>query len=128
MTKYKKRELLHSGFLSMKYDENNIPSQYSHRGYRDYLGSSAPIYNNPGWTINEQENPNEVERFIISPQINWQLRDNLTLTARYGLDYYSDNRKTFFPVNSAADFAPGFYSESTIQEKTQNKNYGITSL
>ncbi|EIJ38956.1 TonB-linked outer membrane protein, SusC/RagA family [Galbibacter orientalis DSM 19592] len=114
-------------YIGTYYDENNIPSQYSHRGYRDYLGSSAPIYNNPGWTINEQENPNEVERFIISPQINWQLRDNLTLTARYGLDYYSDNRKTFFPVNSAADFAPGFYSESTIQEKTQNINVFLQS-
>tara|TARA_R110002051_G_scaffold51436_1_gene98634 strand:+ start:77 stop:3286 length:3210 start_codon:yes stop_codon:yes gene_type:complete len=94
----------------------------AHRGYRNDLGSAAPVYNNPGWTINEQENPNEVERFIINPEINWKILDNLSLTGRYGLDYYTDTRETFFPVNSAAGFATGAFFRNQIQEKQQTYN------
>ena len=94
----------------------------AHRGYRNDLGSAAPVYNNPGWTINEQENPNEVERFIINPEINWKILDNLSLTGRYGLDYYTDTRETFFPVNSAAGLATGAFFRNQIQEKQQTYN------
>ncbi|MGO4912236.1 SusC/RagA family TonB-linked outer membrane protein [Leeuwenhoekiella sp. W20_SRS_FM14] len=94
----------------------------AHRGYRNDLGSAAPVYNNPGWTINEQDNPNDVERFIINPEINWKILDNVSLTGRYGLDYYSDTRETFFPVNSAAGLATGAYFRNTIQEKQQTYN------
>ena len=104
------------------FDSNNIPALNSHRGYRRYLGDAAPVYNNPGWTIYEQDNPNKVERFIINPQIKWEINDNLSLTGRYGLDYYTDHRETYFPVNSAAGLSVGQFSQSDIQEKNQNFN------
>ncbi len=100
-------------------DANGI-ERPGHRSYRRYLGDSPPIYNNPGWTINRQENPNSVDRFIISPEINWTITKGLMLTARYGLDAYTDERGTFFPVNSAGDFARGSYARDDIKEKTQN--------
>lgn len=92
----------------------------AHRSYRRYLGDVAPIYNNPGWTINRQENTNKVDRFIIAPEVNWTLMDGVMLTARYGLDYYTDERNTFFPKNSAGDFANGSFARDDIKEKTQN--------
>ena len=110
------------------YDQNNVPTLNAHRGYRRYLGDRAPVYNNPGWTINEQKNPNNVERFIINPQVRWQINDNTSITARYGLDYYTDHREALFPVNSAAGLSVGQYVQSDIQEKNQNFNVFLNNF
>ncbi|MCP9236057.1 SusC/RagA family TonB-linked outer membrane protein [Lewinella sp. JB7] len=91
-----------------------------HRGYRRYLGDARPTYNNPGWTINVQQNPNEVDRFLVAPEINWNILPNLTATVRYGLDYYTDERRTVFPINSAGDYGQGGLFRDEITEKTQN--------
>ncbi|WP_420459712.1 SusC/RagA family TonB-linked outer membrane protein [Neolewinella sp.] len=95
-------------------------SRPGQRSYRRYLGDRAPAYNNPGWTINVQQNPNQVDRFLVAPEINWNILPNLTATVRYGLDYYTDERRTVFPVNSGGDFALGSLSRDEITEKTQN--------
>ncbi|PPK88847.1 TonB-linked SusC/RagA family outer membrane protein [Neolewinella xylanilytica] len=91
-----------------------------HRGYRNYLGTGIPAYNNPGWTINRQLNPSEVDRFLVAPEINYNILPNLKLTARYGLDYYTDERRTVFPVLSAGDYGQGGLFRDEITEKTQN--------
>ncbi|MFC4721434.1 SusC/RagA family TonB-linked outer membrane protein [Geojedonia litorea] len=109
------------------YNASNVPTLNSHRGYRRYLGDAAPVYNNPGWTINEQDNPNAVERFIFAPEVNWKLAENMTVIARYGIDYYTDHRETFFPVNSAGGAATGSYAQDEIQEKTETANIFIQS-
>lgn len=95
-------------------------SRPGQRSYRNYLGSAPPAYNNPGWTINVQQNPNSVDRFLIAPEINWSILPNLTATVRYGLDYYTDERRTVFPVNSGGDFGQGAQFRDEITEKTQN--------
>jgi len=95
-------------------------SRPGHRGYRRYLGDARPTYNNPGWTNNVQQNPNVVDRFMISPEVNWKIRPNLTATVRYGLDYYTDERRTVYPVNSAGDWGQGGLFRDEITEKTQN--------
>ena len=95
-------------------------SRPGHRSYRRYLGDRAPVYNNPGWTINRQLNPSEVDRFLVAPEVNYSIRPNLKVTARYGLDYYTDERRTVFPVNSAGDFSQGGLFRDEITEKTQN--------
>jgi len=99
--------------------------QPSHRTYRNQLGNTfginvGPIYNNPGWTANNQVNDTEVNRFIVSPEVNWGITDGLTATLRYGIDYYGDARQTFFPVNSGSDFNNGGYFRDDISETTQN--------
>ena len=108
-------------YIGTYYDSNNVPTPNSHRGYRRYLGNGKPTYNNPGWTINEQDNPNKVNRFTIAPELNWQVKDNIKITARYGLDYYNDHRETFFPVFSAGE-GNGEYYQDDITEKTENFN------
>ena len=102
-----------------------LPIPSAHRGYRSQLGFNGatgrnPIYNNPGWTINRQTNNSEVNRFIIAPELNWTMVKGLTATVRYGLDYYGDQRQTYFPVNSAGAFTPGAYYRDDISETTQN--------
>ena len=103
------------------FNNAGIPSK-GHRSYRNQLGNPAigPIYNNPGWTINNQTNDNEVNRFIISPEANWALTPGLTATVRYGLDYYGDVRRTNYPVLSAGEFFQGAYFRDDISERTQN--------
>jgi TonB-dependent SusC/RagA subfamily outer membrane receptor len=95
-------------------------SRPGHRGYRNTLGSAPPVYNNPGWTVNRQLNPTNVDRFMVAPELNYKILPNLKFTARYGLDYYTDERRTIFPVNSAGDFAQGGLFRDEITEKTQN--------
>ncbi|MEN8858679.1 MAG: SusC/RagA family TonB-linked outer membrane protein [Flavobacteriaceae bacterium] len=109
------------------YNEINVPTQNAHRGYRRYLGDGFPTYGNPGWTINEQDNPNGVERFTVTPQFTWKIANQFNLIARYGLDYYTDHRETFFPVNSPAGLGTGAYFQSDIKEKTENLNLFIQS-
>ena len=91
-----------------------------HRAYRNYLGTARPVYNNPGWTVNRQVNPNQVDRFLIAPEVNYSILPNLKFTARYGLDYYTDERRTVFPVLSGGDFGQGALGRDEITEKTQN--------
>ncbi|MDP5140520.1 MAG: SusC/RagA family TonB-linked outer membrane protein, partial [Spirosomaceae bacterium] len=109
------------------YNTNGVPSLNAHRGYRNYLGTAAPIYNNPAWTLNEQENPNSVYRFIINPELNWNIYKNINLTARYGFDYYNDTRETFFPVNSAGGVSVGSFSRNEITERNESVNVFLSS-
>lgn len=109
-------------YIGTYYDSNNVPTQNSHRAYRKSIGgTSRPVYNNPLWTINEQDNPNKVNRFTISPQLTYKFTSNISITARYGLDFYNDHRETFFPVFSAGE-GKGEYYQDEITEKTENFN------
>lgn len=109
-------------YIGTYYDSNNVPTPNSHRSYRKSIGgTSRPVYNNPLWTINEQDNPNKVNRFTIAPQLTYKFTSNISLTARYGLDYYTDHRETFFPSLSAGE-GKGEYYQDDITEKTENYN------
>ena len=120
-------------------DSEGIPTPNSHRGYRQLLGSkrtfnpttgtfsyNSPSYNNPLWTTNEQKNLNEVNRFIIAPELNYKINDQLLITARYSMDYYQDNRLDYMPAGSAGDGTNGQYVEDRISESNQNINLFIT--
>jgi TonB-linked SusC/RagA family outer membrane protein len=109
-------------YIGTYYDANNVPTTNSHRAYRRPLGSGAPVYNNPGWTITEQDNPNTVHRFNFAPEFVYKIAKKTSITARYGLDYYTDNRGTFFPVNSAQAESVGSYRQDNITEKTETFN------
>lgn len=91
------------------------------RSYRNYLGASAnPSYNDPLWTIHELTNLSEVDRFIMSTEavispVNW-----FNITARGGLDTYTDRRVTNNPVNSVTNSGAGQYEQQMIKETELN--------
>lgn len=99
-----------------------IPFVNAHRSYRRYLGNSAPTYNNPGWTLNKQINTSDVTRFTISPEINYDWQKNSTLTMRMGYDMSTDRRITFFPTNSASNYANGGFSDQFYQQSELSLN------
>lgn len=121
------------------FNADGVPTPNSHRGYRQQLGSSrvfnaetgtfsynSPAYNNPLWTTSEQKNLNDVNRFIIAPEISFKVNDNITLIGRYSLDYYQDNRTNYEPAGSAGDGTNGLFFEDRITESNQNINVFAT--
>tara|TARA_R110002051_G_scaffold299698_1_gene366902 strand:+ start:140 stop:3625 length:3486 start_codon:yes stop_codon:yes gene_type:complete len=92
------------------------------RSYRRQFGESQnPIYNNPLWTINEQKSPNEVNRFIISPELTIDPVNWLKVILRGGLDYYSDSRSSFFPISSASGARnAGLWTQTDITSRELN--------
>ena len=104
------------------YDENGTPTAYSHRSYRNLLGQSInPGYSNPLWTIYEQKNTTDVNRFLVNSEINITPSNWLTFTLRGGVDNYNDNRITFFPIGSAdGDTRNGAYGEDVVSETETN--------
>ncbi len=111
----------------------------SHRSYRRATGSfrsfnpatgafnyTAPTYNNPLWTINELKALNDVNRFIIAPEANFNINPYLNLTARYSIDFYQDNRVDYWPAGSAGDGNNGLWDEDRITEKINQLNVFVT--
>jgi TonB-linked SusC/RagA family outer membrane protein len=116
----------------------------SHRSYRRATGSyrtfnnetgsfsyAAPTYNNPLWTINEQKNLNTVDRVVFSPELNYDIADNIKIIARYSIDFFQDNRTDYWPAGSAGDGSNGLWGEDRITNKINNFNLfalGNTSI
>jgi TonB-linked SusC/RagA family outer membrane protein len=117
-----------TGYKGVYYDVNDIAHFNAHRGYRKYLGNGVPAYNNPGWTINEQVNTSDVDRFTISPELNVNLTKKSALTFRYGLDYTDDRRITLFPYNSAGENAGGSFAEDNLVEKYHSIDLFLRTL
>ncbi|MEB2777413.1 SusC/RagA family TonB-linked outer membrane protein [Algoriphagus sp. D3-2-R+10] len=92
-----------------------------HRNYRRHLGETQnPIYNNPGWTINEQSSLSEVNRFIIAPEIQLDPAEWVNVILRGGIDYYTDNRESFFPIGSAGSRNTGAWDQQLRSWKEVN--------
>ena len=104
------------------YDASGAPNISRHRSYRRYLGSDVnPQFNNPEWTIKEQEAPNTVHRFLISSEVVMLPTDWFDITVRGGIDGHTDTRQYFFPVGSAgADRAFGSYQHESISDVETN--------
>jgi len=98
-----------------------VPTFNRHRSYRRYLGNNAnPIYNNPLWTIYEQESSTAVDRYIFAPEINILPTDNIAVTLRGGIDTYNDKRLYYFPIGSAGGGSIGSLGEDLIRNQEVN--------
>ena len=82
------------------------PSAYllSDGNQRNYRGGSynPAYYDNPYWTINQCPFNDNVNRVYGYGQVDYLPASWLTLTYRLGTDNYSDYRKQFFAIHSAA--------------------------
>ncbi|AWV98691.1 SusC/RagA family TonB-linked outer membrane protein [Arcticibacterium luteifluviistationis] len=117
-----------SDYIGTYYDNGGAATQNAHRSYigndrnLTYLGEGAPFYPNPGWVINQQENPSELHRFLFNPEFNWNIMKDINFTARYGFDYYNQTRDSWFPVNSSGDLFQGSYGRSETTERNTSVN------
>ena len=101
------------------------PVSNRHRSYREPLGADGtPTYNNPLWTINEQENLAKVNRFITNVELTATPNSWLTLIGRVGLDHYSEKRNEFFTPGSASGaFSSGYISQELATNTIFNMDY-----
>ncbi|RYC67144.1 MULTISPECIES: SusC/RagA family TonB-linked outer membrane protein [Spirosoma] len=91
------------------------------RSFRNYLGASAnPVYNDPLWAINEMTNTTEVDRFILSSELLITPASWFDITARGGLDSYTDLRLTNSPVSSAVNSGLGSLEQQMLKETEMN--------
>lgn len=104
---------------------NSSPVPNRHRSYREPLAADdSPVYNNPQWTIYEQENLANVDRFITSVELNATPLTWLNLIGRIGLDHYSEKRNEFFtPGSAAGNFRGGLYEQSIASNTIFNMDY-----
>ncbi len=104
------------------FDATGTPFAGRHRSYRRYLGNDLnPQFNNPEWTIREQESPSRVNRYIVSSELTFLPTDWLDITLRGGLDGSDDRREYFFPVGSAgATRFTGSFQQEIITEVEKN--------
>ncbi len=109
-------------YIGTYYDAAGTPIFNRHRSYRRYLGQTqSPVYNNPYWTVNEQLNPNIVNRYIVGSELTVSPLTWLDLVVRAGIDTYSEARESYYPVSSG-DFAAGFFRKESISEYQFNSD------
>ena len=104
-------------------DAAPVPNR--HRSYREYIGADGtPVYNNPLWTINEQENKARTDRFINSFELTASPATWLDLIGRVGIDHYSEKKNEFYtPGSAAGDFRSGLYEQTIATNTIFNMDY-----
>jgi TonB-linked SusC/RagA family outer membrane protein len=111
-------------YKGTNYTAAGFPTLNSQRSYRKDLGttsaSPSPTYNNPIWTTDVQKNPNTVDRYIAGFELKHEVYNWMSLLARVGLDGYSDQRISLWPMNSAENGGLGNASESVTDFKQYN--------
>lgn len=89
-------------YIGDYYDASGTVTPSRHRSYRRYLGNTDnAIYNNPLWTVNEQESSANVNRLIGTGEMSYRWNDHISTILRGGVDFYVDSRVYFFPQYTA---------------------------
>lgn len=109
------------------------PIQNRHRSYRNPIGARTNAgFNNPNWTINNQENKNSVERFISNLQLDIKITDWLSIISRTGIDYYQSRTNQYFkPSTVGSTFGQGYFTDGIVNNRVLNtdliarSNFGI---
>lgn len=109
-------------YIGTYVDTKGVAFPNRQKFYRSQLGESAnPLYSNPLWTINEQQAPSNVNRFIINPELKLYPAEWLRFIVRGGLDFYYDNRGEFYPIGSSgAARANGLWTNTDIKNREIN--------
>lgn len=99
-------------YIGTYYNSSGTPTPLRQRSYRNTYGSKTnSAYNNPLWTVNELENLNNVERYLLNLETTYKPTDKITIIARGGVDNYIDFRSSFFPMFSSGSVpSKGFYA------------------
>jgi len=96
-----------------------------HRSYREPLGADGTAtYNNPNWTINEQESLVDVDRFISTMELTYNPVSWLDLIGRVGLDKFAEVQQDFITPGSAAGaLRNGRFSRELARNTIFNMDY-----
>ncbi len=106
-------------------NSNASPISNRHRSYREPLGADGTAtYNNPLWTINEQESLVDVDRFITSMELTVTPTNWLNLIGRVGLDNYGESQQQFYtPGSASGGFTAGYFEKNLARNSIFNMDY-----
>ena len=100
------------------------PISNRQRSYRNPIGASAAaVFNNPLWTIIEQNNLSTVDRFIASMNLTVKPVEWLDLIARVGMDKYGQRDSEFYTPGAAAGFVGGRMVKELATNSIFNMDY-----
>ena len=77
--------------------------EFENGSQRNYRGGGG--YDNPYWIINNAPYTDNVNRFVGSFGLNYEISDWLNFSANIGVDSYSDDRVQFFDIGSRTNTA-----------------------
>jgi TonB-linked SusC/RagA family outer membrane protein len=98
-----------------------IPNR--HRSYRNPIGATNnPGFNNPLWTIREQNNLSTVDRIIASMNLTVKPVEWLDLIGRIGLDKFGERGSEFYTPGGAG-FAGGRMGKEYASNSVFNMDY-----
>jgi len=94
------------------------------RAYRKYMAQSThPIYNNPLWTVYDQQADTKVDRFIMTNEMTITPDQNTSLVIRAGIDAWGDDRSWFFPMGSSGSRSSGVFAEDALTNREANYDF-----
>ena len=115
-----------TGYRGDYYSSSNAsPISDRQRSFREPLGADGTAtYNNPLWTINEQESLVDVERFITALELTLSPASWINLTGRIGLDNYVETQEEFYTPGSASGaFTQGFFGRDLARNSILNMDF-----
>lgn len=114
-----------SGYRGDYYaSSTSAPITNRQRSYRNPIGASASaVFNNPLWTIREQENLATVNRFIGSMNLTIKPVKWLDLIARLGVDRFDEKTEEFYTPGAAATFVTGRMDNEVATNSIFNMDY-----
>ncbi|MFC2186805.1 SusC/RagA family TonB-linked outer membrane protein [Fulvivirgaceae bacterium LMO-SS25] len=94
------------------------------RSYRNPIGASTNAgFNNPLWTIREQENVVIVDRIIASMNLTVKPTTWLDLIARMGIDKFGERGNEFYTPGAAAGYVGGRMVKEYASNSVFNMDY-----
>lgn len=102
------------------------PINYDLRNYKDEFGNNTnyfSAYDNPYFTVNENPATSDVNRVLGNIYLTYNHAKWLSLTAKGGIDTYSDSRKQIYAVSSNGDDLDGI-GEVAYNSITNKDYYG----
>ncbi|MFB9107939.1 SusC/RagA family TonB-linked outer membrane protein [Flavobacterium gyeonganense] len=102
------------------------PISYDLRNYKDGFGNNTnyfAAYDNPYFTVNENPATSDVNRVLGNIFLTYNHAEWLSLTAKAGIDTYSDARKQIYAVSSNGDSLGGI-GEVAFNSLTNKDYYG----
>ena len=112
-----------TGYIGDYYlSSSSSPIQGRHRSYRNPTGGRVNAgFNNPNWTINNQENKNSVERFLTNIQFDLNITDWLNIISRTGIDYYQSRTVQYYkPGTVGSTFGQGYFTDGIANNRVFN--------
>jgi len=83
-------------------------------------------YDNPYWSVNKNRSRDRVNRLIGNGRVNYQVTPWLSAMYRLGIDYYSEERKTYWDNNSN-EFGTGVLIDDQYNFRSLNSDLLLTA-